>query len=464
MKSNPGWSYPVFLKLCLALSIIIGVVTQPVSGSSPAEWSAGTARVDITPDRPVWMAGYASRTKPSEGAYHRLFAKALALRDPHGNRVVIVTTDILGIPRSMGEAIAEGVTRRYGLRRASLVLTSSHTHTGPVPRRELEGAYLIDESESLEIRRVTERMTGQIIDVVGAALQNLSPATLSFGRGQANFSINRRVNRQGRFVFGSNPDGVRDDEVPLLRVTAPDGKVRALLFSYACHNTTLTDTFYQFNGDYAGFAQIEIEKSYPGAMAMFMMGAGADINPEPRGRLDMAIRHGASLASTIANILEHPLQPVRGSLKAAYRKIDLPLAPRTRAEFEAMRLDKDIYRRAYAERWLARLDAGGSLMKDYPYPVQAIRIGDALTFIALSGEVVVDYSQRLKSELGQGSVWIAAYCNDVMAYIPSRRILREGGYEADYSMLFYDLPGPWRPEIEELIIREVRNLVDRVGR
>lgn len=429
-----------------------------------ADWRAGVAKAVITPDQPVWMAGYGSRTKPSEGTSQELYAKALALQDNRGKRVVIVTTDILGIPREMGDAIASGVAQKYKLTRANLVLTSTHTHTGPVPHRNLEGAYFLDEQQAAAVKRNTARMTEKIIAVVGEALRELQPATLSFGRGAAHFGINRRVNRDGRFVFGSNKDGVKDDDVPLLQVRSADGRLRAVLLSYACHNTTLTDTFYQFNGDYAGYVQAEIEQAHPGAVAMFMMGAGADINPEPRGKLEMAQAHGKALAETVARILAGSLRPLRGNLNTAYANVALPLDVMTREQLQAQTQDKDKYRRTHAQRWLARLDRDGKVMTEYPYPLQVVQLGNDLTLVAMSGEVVVDYVLRLKQELGAERLWVAAYCNDVMAYIPSVRILKEGGYEADFSMIYYDLPGKWNPAVEEIIIRNIHALARKAGR
>lgn len=429
-----------------------------------SDWRAGVAKAVITPDQPVWMAGYGSRTKPSEGTSQELYAKALALQDNRGKRVVIVTTDILGIPREMGDAIANGVAQKYKLTRANLVLTSTHTHTGPVPHRNLEGAYFLDDGQAAAVKRNTARMTEKIIAVVGEALRELQPATLSFGRGAAHFGINRRVNRDGRFVFGANKDGVKDDDVPLLQVRSADGRLRAVLLSYACHNTTLTDTFYQFNGDYAGYVQAEIEQAHPGAVAMFMMGAGADINPEPRGKLEMAQAHGKALAETVARILAGSLRPLRGNLNTAYANVALPLDVMTREQLQAQTQDKDKYRRAHAQRWLARLDRDGKVMTEYPYPLQVVQLGNDLTLVAMSGEVVVDYVLRLKQELGAERLWVAAYCNDVMAYIPSVRILKEGGYEADFSMIYYDLPGKWNPAVEEIIIRNIHALARKAGR
>jgi hypothetical protein len=103
---------------------------------------------------------------------------------------------------------------------------------------------------------------------------------------------------------------------------------------------------------------------------------------------------------------------------------------------------------------LKKLDAGEDLPRSYPYPVQTWRLGDGLTMVALGGEVVVDYSLRLKKELG-GDVWVAGYANDVMAYIPSRRVLKEGGYEGATAMVYYGLPSVWGDRVEDLIVAEV---------
>ena len=112
--------------------------------------------------------------------------------------------------------------------------------------------------------------------------------------------------------------------------------------------------------------------------------------------------------------------------------------------------------------YLQRLNAGESLAGTYPYPIQVWRLGSSLILVALGGEVVVDYALRLKQELGSGSTWIAGYSNDVMAYIPSRRVLSEGGYEGGGAMVYYSLPSPWAPTIEERIIEGVRAVMPKM--
>ena len=111
-----------------------------------------------------------------------------------------------------------------------------------------------------------------------------------------------------------------------------------------------------------------------------------------------------------------------------------------------------------AKHLLGELDAGRELPVDYPYPVQVIRLGHDLTLVALGGEVVVDYSLRLQEEIADPVVWVAGYSNDVMTYIPSRRVWDEGGYEGGDAMKWKLFPARWRPDLEEVIVGAVHEL------
>lgn len=447
------------LRLPFIIIVIVLLLVCAAPLANAQQWKAGLAKVVITPEKPVWMAGYAARTKPSEGRIHDLYAKALALEDARGNRLVIVTTDLLGFPRPVAEAIADEAKRRFKLSRQQLALTSSHTHTGPVIGQSLSGAYDLSAEQVAAVQAYTDELQRKVVAVIVEALRNLKPARLSFAHSEAGFVMNRRQRQQSSVSIGVNEKGPVDRDVPVLRIESPTGELRGVLFGYACHNTTLTGEFYQFSGDYAGFAQAELEKSHPGAQAMYVMGCGADANPNPRSTLEYAISHGTELAQSVEKALTGQMKPLRGSLSTAFALLSLELTSPTREEFQARLNEKDVYRKRHAERWLARLDRDGKLNLTYPYPVQVAQLGDGLTFIALGGEVVVDYVLRLKKELGADNLWVAGYSNDVMAYIPSVRILNEGGYEAEGAMIYYDLPGRWAAEVEEKIIGKVHELV-----
>ena len=447
------------------LLAIIAITSNPHPSSAsnaPATFKAGLAKIVITPDKPVWMAGYASRNKPSEGKINDLQAKALAIADATGYQVVIVTTDLLGLPRALTSEVSEYANKSYGLRREQILFNSSHTHTGPVLSGSLAGAYDLDAEQSAAVDAYTRQLKDKLLKVIGDAIKDLSPAKLSYGRGTAQFAMNRREKKpNGTIAIGVNREGVTDKEVPVLKVESANGKLRGILFGYACHNTTLTGEFYQLSGDYAGFAQEAIERAHPGALALFVMGCGADINPYPRSKLEIAQQHGDELAKSVEQVLTGAMSSVSGQLKSILGGLMIPLAPTpTREEWQARLKDQNAFRARHAERWLGKLERDGKIMSEYPYTVQIIQLGD-LKLVALAGEVVTDYSLRLKKELG-GKTWVAGYSNDLCSYIPSARMFAEGGYEVVDSMIYYDLPGSYAPAIEEKIVGKVHELDRRL--
>lgn len=428
-----------------------------------ADYKAGIGRIIITPDKPIYMSGYANRDHPSEGAIHDLWAKALVIEDHKGNRVVIVTTDLIGLPRSISDIVAARVEKEYGIDRAQLVLNSSHTHTGPLIRHNLETMFELSPDDSQVVTDYAATLTEKLVMVVGAALKDLAPANVWFGNGRATFAINRRESTPKGVIIGENSAAPTDPDVPVLKVTAPDGKLRAVLFGYACHNTTLTGQFYRISGDYAGFAQIAIEEANPGAAALFMMLCGADQNPHPRSTLELARQHGTELAAEVSRVLGEKLTRVHGAMRAAFQITELGFAPQSRERFEARLQETNVWRVRHAKAMLRLYDDGNPIRR-YSYPVQAIQFGKDLTLVALGGEVVVDYVLRIKREFGSKGIIVAGYSNDVMSYIPSLRVLKEGGYEADQSMIYYGLPGPYDEQVEDHIMTTVQQVMKRVGR
>src|SRR5579863_4978785 len=442
---------PLFLSMALVFSL------------TAADYKAGVGRIVITPEKPIYMSGYAGRDHPSEGALHDLWAKALAIEDRKGARVVIVSTDLIGLPRSISDIVAARVEKEYGIERSRLVLNSSHTHTGPLIRHNLEVMFDLGPEDSQVVTDYSAKLTENLVAVVGASLKDLAPADLWFGNGRATCAINRRESTPNGVKIGENPQGPTDPDVPVLKVTGAGGKLLAVVFGYACHNTTLTGQFYKLSGDYAGFAQIDIEKANPGATAMFVILCGADQNPHPRSKLELAEQHGSALAAEVNRVLAEKLERVRGPVRAAFQIVELGFKPQSREGFEARLTESNVYRVRHAKAMVRLYDEGNPIRR-YPYPVQAIQFGKDLTLVALGGEVVVDYDLRIKREYGSKRIIVAGYSNDVMSYIPSLRVLKEGGYEADESMIYYGLPGPYDEEVEEHIMTTVSQVMKRVGR
>src|SRR4051812_2561918 len=443
------------MNLAVILAASLSLAPAPSDG-----WKAGTARVAITPKEPMWMAGYGARNKPSEGAIHDLWAKALVLEDPTGKKAAIVTLDICGIDRDLSLRIRKAIESQVGLTPDRVVLACSHTHSGPVTGTNLITMYPLDDAGRRLVERYAEFMATAIPEVVVQASRRLEPATLAWETGRADFAVNRRNNKEPdvpKLRARGALQGPVDHDVPVLRVAGADGQARAIVFGYACHCTVLSS--YLFCGDYAGFAQIAIERDHPGAQAMFVAGCGADQNPLPRRTVELAEAYGNQLAEGVRRVLGGPMRPITTPLASAYDEVALDFAKLpTREQVETDAKSRDFFIASRARSLLKTFETRGSLAPSYPYPVQVWRLGD-LTWVFLGGEVVVDYALRIKRNLGSSRTWVSAYCNDVMAYIPSLRVLKEGGYEGAGAMVYYGLPTAWSEAVEESIIDTVGRLV-----
>ena len=436
-----------------------------LASNADAAWKAGVAKVVITPPQPMWMSGYAGRDKPAQGKLHDLWAKALVLEDSGGKRCLLITLDLVGIPRDLSVKVCQTIGKQHNLGRESLCLACSHTHTGPVVRGNLDTMYGLDEKQTRLINEYRDFLEKRIVEVTGEAVKALAPAKLAWNNGKATFAVNRRNNKEAdvpKLIEAGQLKGPVDHDVPVLRVANEKGELKAVVFGYACHATVLP--FFEWSGDYPGFAMIELEKRHPGATALFFAGCGGDQNPLPRRKVELAEKYGKQLADAVDAVLEKPLHAIDGTLALAYREVDLPLAELpTREKLIDDSMSKNKYEAARAKLLLKELEAKGSLRATYPYPVQAWRLGDGPTLVTLGGEVVVDYSLLIKKELGAERVWVMGYANDVMAYIPSLRVLKEGGYEGASSMIYYGLPTVWGTKIEEVIVAAVHEQVKKTS-
>ncbi|MBP87615.1 MAG: hypothetical protein CMJ64_12970 [Planctomycetaceae bacterium] len=372
------------------------------SAERVATWKAGVATVVITPDEPMWMAGYAGRDKPSEGKVHDLFAKALAVEDPAGTRLVIVTTDLIGIPRPLRDWLQQEAATRYELPPEGLLLNASHTHCGPELRASKASLYGLAPERVSQGQAYLEALQSKLLALVGSAIENLALAKLSYTHGRAGFAMNRRRPTETEPRNAPYPDGPVDHDVPVLRVENADGELKAIVFGYACHNTTLG--FYQFCGDYAGFAQQYLEDAHENVTAMFVTGCGADQNPQPRRTLDLAQQHGRALANGVEAAMLGPSKPIDERLQVAIAETSLQFAdPPSRSELESQAKSKNKYERRRAVVLLQQLDETSKIDTSYSYLLQTANFGDDLLMIAMAGEVVVDYVFAIQAGVSRGT-------------------------------------------------------------
>jgi neutral ceramidase len=434
------------------------------STAEPGEaWKAGLAKAVITPEKAVWLAGYGTKRVP-DGKLHDLWMKALALEDAEGRRAVLITSDFQGVPKSMSDKVFDQLHERFGLARRDVMFTFSHNHCGPRLGDDLVDYYPVEQEQVELVAEYTEQMEARAVQMVGEALDRLAPAGLQIGEGRATFAVNRRNNPEAEVPAlraAGKLQGPVDHSVPVMTVTRAGGQLAAIVFGYACHPTTLS--FLTWCGDYPGFAQLELEAAHPGAMAMFVNTCGGDQNPLPRRSVELCRRYGHELAHGVEEALRQPMKAVGGGLRTAFQYVELPyLEVMTRDTLRPLLADANAIRARWAARMLQKLDAGETFEPAYPYPLHAWRLGRELLLIGMGAETVVDYALRFQKEFGPGT-WVCGYADDMIAYIPSRRVWEEGGYEGGSSLYEYGRPAlRWAGDIEDRISAAVGKLVDEV--
>lgn len=454
LKAFPKLLWLFGLSSCLYMS------SWARTGEKTMEWNIGLSRCLITPQTPVWLAGYGLKRAP-QGKLHDLWAKIFAFQDEAGQRALLITTDHMGMSRTVYDSLTGKIKVRYGLPPEAIMITFSHNHCGPILKDDLVDYYPLDEAQQKLIDEYTEWMENQIVAACGEALHHLQPARLYKGEGHCTFAVNRRENTEEDVLAGRPLKGAVDHSVPVLAVCSPAGQLRAVLFGYACHPTTLAFNYYC--GDYPGWAQLALEARYPGLMAAFFNACGADANPLPRRKVELAVKYGHMLAEAVEKVLASPMQPVSSGVRTAFAWTDLAYEELvTREKLLPIAAGPSELHARWARRMLKLLESGVQFPSSYPYPVQVWRLGDELLFIALGGEAVVDYALRFKREFGPRT-FVCGYANDMAAYIPSRRVWEEGGYEGGPHLDEYGRPAwRWAGDVEERIVATVHRLVQTV--
>ena len=426
--------------LLLALSIV-----EAFAG----RFEVGISQVDITPDEPIFLSGYAARTNVSEGVAQPIYTKAIAINQEGGEPALILTVDNCGLSKSIRDAVISRICEQQPrLTSRQVVIFNSHTHAAPCLSNTLPHLFIaqIPGAEMTVIERYTARLIESMALAAEQAFSKLESVRVFHARGSLGFAKNRR--REG---------GPVDHDLSLLAFKSADG-LRGVLANYACHCTT-AGTYNQVHGDWAGFAGRFIAEEIPGATGLISIGCGADSNPHPRGTIQLAEMYGRQLAGEVKKLLSQPMVELTDEIQFQTSELLIPFDPLPTIEDWEQRALEPAIVGYHARVNSARLRRGEKLPTALPYEVQTWNFGSQFAMVFLPGEVVVDYALRLKRELDADRLWISAYANWVPCYIPSERILREGGYEAETSLWYYDWPARLAPGIEDLIIGHVHRLV-----
>ncbi|MVZ65220.1 hypothetical protein GQF61_05095 [Sphingobacterium sp. DK4209] len=449
--------------IIVSLMVLSAFLSQANTRKSISEgWKVGVAKADITPKNPMWLAGYASRTKVSEGAMHPLWAKCLFFQDAKGNSSALLTLDVVGISSEFGIDVRTEISRKTSIPLSNILINCSHTHSGPVLDQVLTSIYPLKESDKKEIVKYSKWLKETLIELSLRAHKDLEPVNLYAKNGVSRIQVNRRTNQEKDIDVLKELNGPNDFAVPTIKVETNKGNLKAVVFGYACHPTVLSG--YQWSGDYAGFAQLELEKLYPGTAALFFQGAGGDQNPLPRRTIPLAKQYGKSLAAAVERVLNEEMTPLAGSFKSSAATIELGLSAAPSLS-ELKQIQKEAGQ-GYIYEWSSNLigqyEAGKPLLRNYPnYPIQVWDFGGQ-KIISLGGEITIGYAVKLKEKYGD-QIFVMGYTNDVMGYIPTELILEEGGYEGDTSQRAYGLPSKWAAGIESQILSKINDLMDAIN-
>ncbi len=437
--------------------------------SPTSQWRVGAAKADITPEVPVRLSGYGSRSQSTSEIEDRLFARAMTLQHGELPPLVIVSLDAIGLSASLTDQIHSQLLKKHSLDRKQIVLCTTHSHTAPQLDDVLPNLYStpLREDERQNMATTSRRTVDAVIRIVGESIDRLQPATLGFGTGRADFAINRRVLKNSVWSgFGVVEDGPVDRSVRVIHAKRPDGSTIAVVYQYACHCTSIAPELNKISADWAGLSAGLLEDvlrstNSPDAVALPIIGCGADANPNPRNKYEHAKQHAQEMAKSVQAICNGSLQDLPPPTSQVFQLVAISSERPSRDRLMEMSKSQSVVERNFAQVMLDILKQKNRLAESYPAPIHFWNFGDKLAWVFMGGEVVVDYQIRLEKELSQFSnVWVAAYTDDVFAYVASERVRQEGGYEVDASMLYYNQPGRWVSGTEDLIVARVLKMAN----
>jgi hypothetical protein len=429
-------------------------------GPADGKWHVGTGTRRITPEEPILLSGYASRLERSSGVDADLFARSVALRDERDRTVVIVSLDLLGVSNRLRETVADRCKREFGLSWEEVLLNASHTHHGPEYRSDEWGLLDAGNGHDDLARTYRQRLVEQIVEAVGEALADRVPATVRYSFGRAGFGVNRRRPTPDGFALAAYPEGLVDTEVPTLVARRGD-TVQAILFGYACHPTSLPPQQTTFHPDWPGIAATELETQYPDSTAVFLQGCGADQNPYPRCRTDATEHHGRTIALAVEAAIEAEGRRVDGPLRTASETLQLRFAEQPDRDDLERRVDTDGTDQ-YARRCLRELEERGEIRREFPLHFGGVGFGTDLTLLTVGGEVPVSIATQLKERL-VGDIWVAGYTDQGYLYVPTSRMLEEGGYESTWVSQYWGYPAPLERDSADRVVPTALALAQRLG-
>ena len=417
----------------------------------------GVCKKCISTALPIHLTGFGNPARKFTGVHDDIFVSALVVENER-QKAAIVTADVLGFDHNRVVELRREITARTGIPGAAVLFNASHTHSAPQVLKECSpgiGAY---DAEYGEFFYRT------VLDAVCSADADAEEGDLLYGTAECyGIGVNRRRISSGSYEFAPYEDGVRNDEVTVLEAVC-GGRTKAILFQYTCHPSTTG--FDEISADYPGVARRLVEAEFPGAAAIFLQGCCGNIRVrtvdetglEFRGGKTEDVEHfGTLLAAAVKKALTST-QKLQGAVGGRTINFSVPMQQkRPFGEYQALLADpKTPYhtRFAYA-KYITDYD---HLPTERVYSVQRVDFGDLLTFMALEGEVCVEYDYHMKKLLPERHVVTAGYSNGMPGYICTADMYPYGGYEPVDSCSCYFVHEGFDPRIESVILAHAEEL------
>ena len=414
--------------ISIIIMLIISFSLCVCTAASDGALRAGTAKIDITPDKPVKMSGYGARTALSEDVHDPLSARVVAFEND-GKRLVLVSSDLLGFYGGTAENFRQVILSGLNLEPGELFLSAIHTHDGPTLTIDKENGH----PNNLEY---TKQLEGKLIKVIGEAIKNAGSVHIGAGVGYSPVGINRRElvfdnSGNGQIRLGRNPYGPTDKEVLVMKVAKPDGAAVASLFDYATHATCLGGKNLTISGDVLGLAEQFVEKILSNEIiAPAFAGASGNIDPwfrvlpgfntEP-GWIPEPVLLGTLLGEEVVHVYRDIGElSAGGDINAAFVTLDLP-----GKEYGELEIKKDLPKGQFN--------------------VTAARIGD-IGFVGLGGEVLTEIGMSIKAASPFGHTFVITHCNGTAGYLPPEHLYIEGGYEITSTR--------FAPEAADMVVKQ----------
>ena len=394
----------------------------------------GINKTCITPPMGVDLAGFEAMDRQVKSVADDLYVTSMVLEND-GKRAVIICADVIGFGMTSCGTIKGELSALLGLREDEILLSASHTHSGPQTCENM--STVIGRTDEVYMTFLRD----SIVRSVAACLDDMEKVELYTGRESCGLGINRRRITAGRAEFAPNEDGTVDRDTMIIKFMT-GGRIKAVLYSFACHPSTVgTD---RVTADWPGWARLSIEEAFPGAAVLFIQGCCGDIRVRTvedgyfrTGTMDDVEALGRELGAVVVNACRGDMQKEKPCLETDLEKITLPLRePPDKPQLDDMAQNGTRREQAWAQSLLAGY---GTEKPEILYAIQRITLSHSVDIVAMEGEVCVEYGLFAKSLDPERFIIPAGYCNRNPGYIPTRRMLGEGGYEPDESRLYYGL-------------------------